>query len=336
MENINTYPLVSIITVNYDQPQFTVDMIHSLKKCTYKNIEIIVIDNASPKTNPSIIKDTFPDIQLIKLPQNLGFAGGNNEGFRYAKGEFILLLNNDTEVEPGFLEPLVETLLNNKDAGMASPRLHFYHSPNMKTIQFAGAKKVNLLTGRGKNLGWGEMDNGQFNFVEKTDYAHGAALLLNRKVLDIVGCMPDIFFLYYEEHDWCTAMKKKGLYPYYVGTSVVYHKESATIGKNSPIKVFYMTRNRLIYLRRNAPVFQRIAAFAFFTFVSIPGGVFRLIKNKESHLIKWFFKAIFWNIKNMGSTQGFPKLVRETNGQFSLINTANMSNHATFIKNIKK
>ncbi|MFZ4411865.1 MAG: glycosyltransferase family 2 protein [Bacteroidales bacterium] len=334
---LTNYPLVSIITVNYNHSADTIAMIHSLKNCSYKNIEIIVVDNASQNDDPSCILKEFPDIQLVLLPNNLGFAGGNNEGFRYAKGEFLLLLNNDTEVDPHFLEPLVETLQNNENIGMVSPRLMFYHSPEMKTIQYAGARKINLFTGRGKNLGWGETDHAQYNYIRETDYAHGAALMLTRKVLTEVGCMPDVFFLYYEEHDWCTAMQKKGLKAFYIGTSVVFHKESVSIGKNSPLKTFYMTRNRIVFLRRNANGINFIISMLFFLFISAPVAIFRYIKNKESHLIKYYISAINWNFTHVNNLNGFPKLHQLNNDLPELSGTYHdLAFHSNFVKSINK
>ncbi|MFZ4572018.1 MAG: glycosyltransferase family 2 protein, partial [Bacteroidales bacterium] len=102
-----TFPLVSIITVNYNQPKVTLAFLDSIKKITYPFYEIIVVDNASPSKKPAILKEKHPDIILLESDKNLGFAGGNNLGIRIAKGSFHLLINNDTEVDPGFLEPLV-------------------------------------------------------------------------------------------------------------------------------------------------------------------------------------------------------------------------------------
>ncbi len=330
------FPLVSVISVNYNQSAVTLEMLESFRKVTYPNYEIIIVDNGSPNDNPEIIRNNYPEVNLIKSAENLGFAGGNNLGIKIARGDYLLFLNNDTEVTPGFLEPLVETLENNPDAGMASPLILYHHSPDKRTIQYAGAKKVSLLTGRGRNIGWGEIDTNQYNFTVKTDYAHGAALLLDRKVLDKVGCMPDVYFLYYEELDWCTAMKRKGLYPYFVGKSVIYHKESMSIGKNSAIKLYYITRNRLVYLRRNAPLPKRTVAMMFFLFISLPALIFRLIAKKETRYLKWVWEAIVWNLKGHENIAGFPKLSRDAAGDASLIDTNDLTFHKDLIDKLKK
>ncbi len=332
---MNNNPLVSIVTVNYNHSEDTLLMIKSLKQCSYKNIEIIVVDNGSFNDNVSSISTEYPDVKLIILPHNLGFAGGNNEGFRHAQGEYVLLLNNDTEVDPNFLEPLVSVFQNNKNVGMASPKLLYFHSPEMKTIQYAGSEDINIYTGRGKNIGMGEIDNGEYNQVRQTDSVHGAALLVSKKVLTEVGCMPDVFFLYYEEHDWCSAMKRKGFIAYYVGTSRVFHKESVSVGKNSPVKTYYMARNRVVYLRRNAKGLSFFLAILFFLSFSAPMAIFRLMRSKDFRLIPYYISAINWNFFHYSNLKGFPVLKPKMNDIPDLVGVSNQHlAHSKFVKSI--
>lgn len=329
----NSTPLVSIISINYNHSSDTVVMLESLKKCSYSNIEIIIVDNASCNDNIAAVEEIYTDVKLVRLAHNLGFAGGNNEGIRYATGEYILLLNNDTVVDANFLEPLVEQMQNNADAGMVSPRLLYYNSPNMKTIQYAGATQINLFTGRGFSVGWGEVDTGQYDYTKKTDYAHGAALLFSRKVLDLVGCMPDIYFLYYEEHDWCTAMRKRGLNAYYVGKSKVYHKASVSVGENSPIKTYFMIRNRIIYLRRNAGWMNFAIAISFILSISSAKAIVEFIKRKQTHLIPFYIKGILWNFCHPKNLKGFPRLVSNNKDLPDLIaSDTGYEAHAIFVR----
>ena len=118
-------PLVTIITINYNESKVTLDMLASLEQLTYPNYEVIVVDNASPNESPEIIKEKYPHIHLIKSEKNLGFAGGNNLGVRAAKGEYLLFINNDTEVPARFIEPLVDTLENDVMIGMVSPKIKY-------------------------------------------------------------------------------------------------------------------------------------------------------------------------------------------------------------------
>ena len=330
-------PLVSVITVNFNHSDCTLLMIQSLKNCTYKNIEIIVVDNGSSNDDHLYIKNIFPDIKLILLPNNLGFAGGNNEGIRYAVGNYILLLNNDTEVDPGFLEPMIDTFKKYSNVGIVSPRILYFNSPQKKTIQYAGAKHINLKTGRNYSIGYNEIDNGQYNHVCKSDYANGAALMFSRRVLHEVGCLPDVYFLYYEEYDWCIAAQKKGIDIYYVGTSKIFHKGSVSVGKNSPIWKYYITRNRILYLRRNASGLNFLIAMSFYFTISFPMAIFRMLTKKEYHLIIYFVLGVLWNFTHFKSINGFPQLQFTTDNIPKLTNSSNdFEENSRFIQSTQK
>ena len=243
------YPLVSIITVNYNQAEVTCALIESLNKITYPNFEIIVVDNHSTEDDPSIIKKRYPSVVFIQNQINYGFADGINYGLMRARGEYVLLLNNDIEVPPGFMEPLVEKLEKNPGIGAVSPKIKFYYQPD--TIQYAGYTPINNITMRNFAIGYWEKDKGQYDNDKETAYAHGAAMMVPMRVVKEIGLMSYIFFLYYEEADWCARIKKAGYKIYYVGKSYVLHKESVSTGKMSPLKIYYQNRNRIVFMRRN-------------------------------------------------------------------------------------
>ncbi len=286
-------PLVTIISVNYNQSQVTCEFLESLRNITYKNIEIIIIDNDSPTDNPDIIKEKYPEINLIKSKNNLGFAGGNNIGVKQAKGKYLLFINNDTEVEPNFLEPLVNLLENNSEIGMVSPKIKFFHTPD--TIQYAGYTPMNPYTLRQDLIGYRQIDDGRFNKTTETYSIHGAAMLVPLKVIQEVGMMAPIFFLYYEEHDWCFRIKKAGYKVYYQAESLVYHKESISTGKESPLKIHYIARNRFLYARRNYFGITFFLNWTFLHFVSIPKNSITYLLKGRFDLFKAFWKAMFWN-----------------------------------------
>ncbi|MEA3496863.1 MAG: glycosyltransferase family 2 protein [Bacteroidota bacterium] len=320
--NKNNLPLVSIISVNYNQSEVSCEMIESLRKASYPNLDIIIVENGSPNDNPEIIKEKYPEINLIISKENLGFAGGNNLGVKEAKGKYVLFLNNDTEVESGFLEPLVEQFESNPEIGMMSPKLIYYHSENQKLIQYAGANSINPFTGRGSKIGFKAIDEGQFNDIRETKFGHGAALMLPMKVIKKVGLMPDIYFLYYEEHDWCEMVKRNNYKIYYVGKSKVLHKESISVGKNSILKSYYMTRSRLIFMKRNHTFIQLISALLFFTFISLPKNIIQLFLKGEFKLLKAFLQAYFWHFKNHNVKKN-PKLIEGKNGDYKIIDESN-------------
>jgi len=295
------YPLVSIISVNYDHPEVTCQLLGSLRKITYPRIEVIVVDNASPNDDPSIILKSFPEIHFIQSNENLGFAGGNNLGIRIAKGKYILLLNNDTEVDPGFLEPLVSGFEANPRMGAASPKIKFYHTPDI--LQFTGISILNPYTLRNKGYGYGINDTGQFDHDTLTNYVHGAAMMVPMEVIKKVGLIAECYFLYYEELDWATRIKNAGYDLWYIHNSIVMHKESVSTGKLSPLKVYYMNRARLIYLRRNIHGFQFLIAIIYQLFISIPKNAIKfLVKGQNGHF-KAYHKAVMWHFKHLLSKE---------------------------------
>jgi len=287
-------PLVSIISVNYNTLTDTLEFLESARQLDYPAVEIIVVDNASRENPEAVIREKFPEVKLIVSSVNLGFAGGNNLGLRVAAGKYFLLLNNDTILFPGFLTTLVDFMESHPDAGMASPKVLY---PDGKTIQYAGARRINALTGRGKRLGLFEQDHGQYDQIHKTDLGHGAALIVPKKVVDEVGMMPEIYFLYYEEHDWTEQVKRKGYAMYYVGTAKILHKESvSTGGDESPLKVYYLTRNRILFMRRNFSGLPFLSGILFFTFFSTPKSVLKYLLKGKFNLASSFLKGIGWNL----------------------------------------
>jgi GT2 family glycosyltransferase len=290
MEN---QPKITIITVNYNGLIHTEAFLKSLRNITYKNVEIIVVDNASPQGIGNL-KSDFPEIKLILSTDNLGFAGGNNLGIKEGSGKYFFLLNNDTEVEPNFIEPIVELMESNPQIGICSSKLVYYSQPN--TLQFAGSTGINPYTGRGFAIGHRELDEPKFDKSYKTLLAHGAAMMISRLAIEKVGMMAELFFLYYEETDFCERIKRGGFEIWYCGESKVYHKESMSVGKESPMKVFYLTRNRIIYTRRNTKGLQKLLALSFFYAFSFPKGIFKYLLRKEFKLLASFWRGAIWNL----------------------------------------
>jgi len=293
----NNCPLVSIITVNYDHPLVTCDLIESLNKITYPNIEIIVIDNKSPKDDPKIIKEKYPNIILYESHVNWGFAGGNNQGIMRAKGDFVLLLNNDTIVDPGFMEPLVAKFQSNPNIGVISPKIRFYYDPEI--IQYCGFHPINKYTVRNSSVGYREKDQGQFDCDYETAYAHGAAMMVPMEVIKKVGMMSYIFFLYYEEADWSYQIKKAGYLIWYIHNSLVYHKESVSTGKLSASKLYYLNRNRLVFMRRNIFGKDFIIALVYQLLVAIPKNSLKFLIRGKFTFFYAYVRAIGWNLKHL-------------------------------------
>ncbi len=296
-ENAATHPLVSIISVNYNQSAVTLELLASLQKITYPNIEVIIVDNGSPNDSPDIIKERFPDVNLIKSAENLGFAGGNNLGIKASSGAYILLINNDTEVHPCFLEPLVNKLEQNEYIGAVSPKIYFSHTHGM--LQYTGFSDINPYTIRNKGWGHSQIDKGQFDEDRLTFFAHGAAMMVPRKVIREVGLMADIYFLYYEEMDWGQRIRNAGYSICYVHNSKVYHKESVTTGKVSPLKTYYMNRARFIFTKRNVSGSNLIIALCYQWLIAAPKNILVFIIQGRFDLLRAYSKAVGWSLKNL-------------------------------------
>ncbi len=294
MRECTSNPHVSIITVNYNSTALTRQLLYSLRKVTYKNIEIIVVDNGSKDMSCLNLRKEFPEIRPIRSEENLGFAGGNNLGIQDAKGDLILLINNDVEVSPDFLEPMVEIFNTKGNVGLVSPKIIL--NGEQARIQYAGSSGINLWTGRGKKNGYLQMDHGQYDYVSKTRLVHGACVMVSTEVICKAGMLPIEYFLYYEEHDWAESIKRAGFDHYYVGISQVVHKASGSIGEKNPLKTYHMTRSRLLYLRRNASGFSFWSSFLLFFCFSMPKNILMHTVNQEFEDLRAFLKGIAWHL----------------------------------------
>jgi len=208
-----------------------------------------VVDNASEQDEVSIIQNNFPQVKVIRSPKNLGFAGGNNLGIKAAKGKYIFLINNDTIFKDFNIQALIDQLESSSKIGIVCPKIRFAWGNN--PIQFAGYTSLSKITVRNQAIGFGEEDKGQYNTAHPTPYAHGAAMLIKREAIEKVGRMPECYFLYYEELDWSMMFTRAGYDIWYEPACTIYHKESQATGQNSPLRTYYITRNRLLLVKRN-------------------------------------------------------------------------------------
>lgn len=259
---------ISVITINYNGLDDTCALIDSLPFDDYA-LEVIVVDNASREDEASVIEQRYPRVTVIRSNENLGFAGGNNLGIRASHGKYLLLINNDTLLgdEPSqasgkqLLQPLVDRLRSSDKIGIVCPKLRF--TWDSRPIQFAGFTPLSPITVRNRSMGYGEDDHGQYDTPHTTPYAHGAAMMVRREAVERAGLMPECYFLYYEEIDWSLMMRRAGYEIWYEPQTTVYHKESRSTGKESPLKTWYLTRNRLLLVKRNIACPKRWLSYAY-------------------------------------------------------------------------
>ncbi|MBA4168368.1 MAG: glycosyltransferase family 2 protein [Chitinophagaceae bacterium] len=296
------FPFISIITLNYNQTDATCAFLESTRRLSYPAYEILVCDMASASDpTEKIRKGNFPHTRLLKSKKNLGFAGGNNWGMRQAQGEYIFIVNNDTEVTPDLLQKLIAPFSKDPEIGVTCPKIKYYSRPN--TIQYAGFNPMNNYTGRTTSIGLMEEDKGQYNKSRITSAAHGCAMMVKREILERVGMFAEKFFLYYEEWDWCARITRANYKIWYTADAEIYHKESLTVGKSNPIKVYYHTRNRILYMRRNSNVFQFTIFTLMFIFFVVPKTMATYFIKKEHIQLRYFIKGILWNLRSTSSSQ---------------------------------
>ncbi|HEX2534615.1 MAG TPA: glycosyltransferase family 2 protein [Chitinophagaceae bacterium] len=287
-------PLVSIVTLNWNQTKITCEFLESTRKLNYKNYEILVCDMGSD-VDPTgqINAGNYPNTKVLRSEKNLGFTGGNNWGMRQAKGDYIFIVNNDTEVTPELLDVLLEPFAQDPTIGVTCPKIRFFHHPEV--IQYAGFNPINLFTGRTTAIGSKEVDKGQRDVSGYTHGAHGCAMMVKREVIEKVGMFPETFFIYYEEWDWSTRIHKAGYKIYYQAKGLIFHKESITMGKQSAIKVYFHTRNRILYMRRNTNILQFLVFITFFMLFTAPKSTLKFALNRQFEHLKSFVKGTVWN-----------------------------------------
>ncbi len=291
------YPLVSIITLNYNQLAVTCELLRSIQTLTYPNIEVLVADNDSPVDPTDGIQALgYPNTRVIRTGANLGFAGGNNVAIRQARGAYLLLLNNDTEVTPDLIERLLEPFATDDAIGVTAPKIRYHQSPD--TIQYAGYTPMNPFTGQAWSIGTHQIDKGQFDQGGLTPFAHGAAMMVRRDVVERVGLLYDDYFLYYEELDWCWQIRRAGYGIYYQPSALVYHKESVTVGKSSPLKVYYQTRNRILFIRRNMTRTAQAVFFLYYALLAFPKNLLGYALAGQRDRLRAFWRGTIWHLSH--------------------------------------
>lgn len=279
---------VSVITVNYNETATTCALLDSIRRQKFQDLEVIVVDNASRENPAPVFSQHYPEIKFIRCEQNLGFAAGNNRALSLAQGEFLFFVNNDAEIAPGCLEKLLQLFDDEPAAGIVSPLICYFPppaSPHPVMVQYAGMTPISPFTGRNRILGAREEDMGQYQHPFQTAYAHGAAMMVPRKVLEQVGTMWEGFFLYYEELDWSERIRKAGFEVWVQPRARVWHKESYTIDKMGTTKTYFMTLNRIRFMRRNFKGWPLAVFLLFLLFVTVP-------KHSLGYLVKGDIKNL--------------------------------------------
>lgn len=288
------YPVVWIVLLNYKGCQDTIECIESLEQITYRNYKIIIVDNNSKDGSEEILRNKFPQHIVIQSGENLGFSGGNNVGIKYALengADYILLLNNDTLVEPDFLNPLVEEAEKDKAIGIVAGKINYYYDKN---IIWSAGGYISEIKGCGYHYGINEVDVGQYDKKREVTCLTGCLQLIKKEVIKEVGLYDEDYFLYFEDVDYCYRVKKHGFKLVYVPQSKIYHKVSASAGEESSLALYYNHRNRLLFVKKNIDAFFNKSVFLLYFLIT---RISRILKYREKTIyafkgIKDYYKKI--------------------------------------------
>lgn len=249
-------PRVTIVILNWNSFDVTLDCLLSLRKIDYCNFEILLVDNGSVDSSAQQLAERAPEVRLIRNSRNLGFAGGCNVGMRDAirrGAEYVLLLNNDTVVAPDFLTQLIRVAESDLTIGLLSPKIYFFDRPDR--FNYAGGvhKPWRLFP---KVIGLRQKDIGQFDQVRQVSFLSGCAMLIKSAVIRQIGLFEEVYFHFYEDIEWSLRAVQAGIKGVYVPLSVIWHKEHYVTNKNQSngFIEFYLARNNIIFARKHLPV----------------------------------------------------------------------------------
>lgn len=296
-----------IVIINYNGEKDTVECLDSLMKTQKGNfvIKTIIVDNY-PENPIDIDEGKYKGLGLkvIFNSQNLGFSGGNNVGINYALengADYVLLLNNDTLVKPDFLLKLFEFAKKKKDAGIIAPKIYFakgfeFHKDRYKkedqgkVIWYAGGI-LDLKNVIGRHVGVDEVDHGQYNSPGETGFASGCCMLIKKEVFEKVGFLDEKYFLYYEDSEFCLRAKKAGFKVFFTPDSIIWHKNAGSAGgSGSDIQDYYITRNRLLFGNKYAPVRSKISLIKEGLMLALKGRPMQRLGAKD-YFLKRFGKS---------------------------------------------
>lgn len=296
-------PFISVIIVNYNGRRFLEKCLASLRKQNYPThgFEIIVVDNGSSDDSVEYMRLNWPFVRVIDAKKNLGFAAGNNLGFKHAKGEFYALLNNDTEVPSNWISALVQQILESKSIGLVTCKILFHGEK--ETINSAGLQL--LADGRGSDRGFREKDLGQYDQKEDVFGACGASVLIRKEMLEEIGDFDERLFMYYEDLDLSWRAKLMNWRCVYTPETFVLHIHCGSSGEWSEFFRFHVERNRALVSIKNAPPSMALKCFAIVVLKSclsiINGTVANFTKKKKTYSVATYFNVLCSLLFNLPS-----------------------------------
>ena len=254
MNGTKDFPTVSVIVVNYNGLSFLKGCFDSLLASASPDTELLMVDNGSTDESVVFMERHYPRVRIIKSATNLSYSGGNNLGIRHARGQYVVLLNNDTEVTPGWLEPLLDELGSDERIAACQPKI--LDMTNRKAFEYAGAAggfmdRLGYPFLRGRIFDTVEEDTGQYQSPVDLFWTSGVAMAIRRDVLDEAGMLDEDFVLHMEEIDLCWRLHLLGYRMRVRTDAVIYHYGGGTLGREQASKMYYNHRNSVFMLLKN-------------------------------------------------------------------------------------
>lgn len=247
-------PTFSIIIANYNGLAFLKDCFDALTQSTYPSLEIIMVDNGSTDRSVAFVEENYPQVRIVRSTTNLSYSGGNNLGIRHARGKYLVLLNNDTQVTPGWLEPILEEFESDERIAACQPKV--LSMTNKSAFEYAGAAggfmdRLGYPFLRGRVFDTVEEDHGQYQAPMDLFWTSGATMAVRRDVLDETGLLDEDFVLHMEEIDLCWRLHLQGYRLRVRPDAVIYHYGGGTLGREKIAKIYYNHRNSVFMLLKN-------------------------------------------------------------------------------------
>ncbi|WP_261387683.1 glycosyltransferase family 2 protein [Chitinophaga pinensis] len=290
---LSVLPSVAVVILNWNGRSFLEKFLPSVCGSTYGNLQLYVADNASTDDSVAFVREKFPQVSIIQNPTNDGFAGGYNMALQHVKADIYVLLNQDVEVEPGWIEPVVAQMVRDHHVAACQPKLRFYH--NKQEFEYAGAAGgwmdiLGYTFCRGRILYTTELDEGQYNDAQDIFWATGAALFIRSACFHEVGGFDASFFAHMEEVDLCWRLKRAGYRICYCPDSIVYHVGGGSLPQGNPRKLYLNFRNNLMMLWKNLHPADRWIVLSQRFFLDLLAAVKSLVAGKPADM-KAIFKA---------------------------------------------
>ncbi|MFH0790112.1 MAG: glycosyltransferase family 2 protein [Candidatus Omnitrophota bacterium] len=299
METLYSFPLISVVVLNYNGQGFLDDCLESVLKSDYNNFELILVDNASTDNSFKSAEMKFggyPHFKMIQNSENLFFAEGNNRGIKEAKGEYVVVLNNDTVVQPNWLREIAY-VMQDKTIGAAQPKILSQKDPSR--IDYAGADLDKYGYARGR--GYGELDAGQFNKAEQIFYAGGTAMVVRKSIFDEVGFFDAKFGAHWEDVDLSWRIRLRGYKIMFIPKAVVYHKgsQSMSLFVAKYRVAWYVRKNRIAGLIKNYSLFNLVKRLPVLLLIYWLISMKELVFDRSIKLAMSSVLAVIWNIKEL-------------------------------------